>query len=322
MRKPRCDSRSAVAGPTPKMKPTGRVASIARASSWSSTAKPRGLSRSEAILARNLLQDSPTDTVMPISRSTCRGEPRQHLGGDHAVQPLGAGQIEERLVDRQRLDQRRQRQHRVAHLAADPDVFRHVGPHHRGLRAQRQRLEHRHRRAHPIGAGDVAGRRHHAALAAADDHRAVGDLRIVALLDGGVERVAVDMRQRQRRQRAVPDQARRAAGAAAPRRAVEVGEAVAAEAVRSARRARVGHGTSRSDCVAQHLPRRRDRWSGRVRKRPQTPSRSRRRAARNPARWRGTPDRPRPERSVSGPSPVSARNRPSRSGSPAMKESA
>ena len=201
-----------------------------RASSWSSAAKPRGLSRSEAILARNLLQDRPTETVMPMSRSTSRAKRASTLAGIMPCTRCGAGQIEKRLVDRQRLDQRRQRLHGVAHLAADADIFRHVGPDHGGLRAQRQRLEHRHRRAHAIGARDVAGGRHHAALAAADDHRPVGQLRIVALLDGGVERVAVDMRQRQRGQRVVADQARGAACAAPPGLDIEVAEAIPAEA--------------------------------------------------------------------------------------------
>jgi hypothetical protein len=45
---------------------------------------------------------------------------------------LGAGKIKKRLVDRQRFDQGRQRLHGVAHLAADPDVFRHVRPDHGG----------------------------------------------------------------------------------------------------------------------------------------------------------------------------------------------
>ena len=81
VRKPRCSSRSWVAGPTPKMNPTGLSASIARASSWSSAAKPRGLSRSEAILARNLLQDRPTETVMPMSRSTSRAKRASTFAG-------------------------------------------------------------------------------------------------------------------------------------------------------------------------------------------------------------------------------------------------
>ena len=42
-----------------------------------------------------------------------------------------------------------------------------------GVRAQPPRLEHRHGRADAVGARDVAGGRHHAALAAADDQRLV-----------------------------------------------------------------------------------------------------------------------------------------------------
>jgi hypothetical protein len=60
---------------------------------------------------------------MPMSRSICGGEARQHLGRDHAVQPLGAAEVEERLVDRQRLHQRRQRQHGLAHLAPTRTYF-------------------------------------------------------------------------------------------------------------------------------------------------------------------------------------------------------
>ena len=179
--------------PTPKMKPTGFGARNAGASPAPSTAKPRGLSRSEAILARNLLQDSPIETVMRELLLDLGGKARQHLGRRHAVQALGAGEIEKRLVDRQRLDQRRQRQHHLAHLAADARIFLHVRPHDAGVRTQPQRLEHRHRRAHAVGAGDVAGGGDDAAPAAADDHRLGGERRIVALFDRGVERVAIDM---------------------------------------------------------------------------------------------------------------------------------
>ena len=75
-----------------------------------------------------------------------------------------------------------------------------------------QRLEHRHRGVHAVGARDVAGGRDHAALAAADDQRLVGERRIVALLDRGVEGVAVDMRDRRARRAA------RGGSAAASRR--------------------------------------------------------------------------------------------------------
>src|SRR3569623_47163 len=63
------------------MKPTGFSAISVRASSWSSTAKPRGLSRSDAILARNLFADRPTDTVMPMSRSICAAKRASTFAG-------------------------------------------------------------------------------------------------------------------------------------------------------------------------------------------------------------------------------------------------
>ena len=198
----------------------------------------------QELVAGQADRDGDADVALDVA-----GKARQHLCRDHAVHALGAGEIEERLVDRQRLDQRRQRLHGVAHLAADADIFRHVGRDHGGVRAERQRLEHRHRRAHAIGARDVAGGRHHAALAAADDHGLVGELGIVALLDGGVERVAVDMRERQRGQRVVADEARGAACAAPPGLDIEVAEAIPAEAARTVKRWRGrAHGTSRSQC--------------------------------------------------------------------------
>ena len=142
-----------------------------------------------------------------------------------AVQPLGAGKVEKRLVDRERLDQRRQRLHHGAHLAADADIFFHVRRDDDRLGAGVQRLEHRHGRAHALDAGDVAGGRDDAALAAADDDRLVLQRRIVALLDRRVEGVAVDMGEMQPVELRMPDQARAAAALAAcvPRRAAASG---------------------------------------------------------------------------------------------------
>ena len=68
---------------------------------------------------------------------------------------------------------------------------------HHGVGAELQRLEHRHGGAHPVDARDVAAGGDHAARAAADDHGLVGELGIVALFDRRIERVAVDMGDRQ-----------------------------------------------------------------------------------------------------------------------------
>ena len=101
----------------------------------------------------------------------------------------------------------------------DGGIFLHVGLDHHRVGAGVQRLEHGHGRAHAIGAGDVAGGGDHAALAAADDHRLVGERGIVALLDGGEEGVAIDMGDGERFAFRVVQQARGAARAAAPARA-------------------------------------------------------------------------------------------------------
>ncbi len=113
------------------------------------------------------------------------------------MQPLGAAKFQKCLVDRQRLHQRRQILHQRPYLAPDPDIFLHIRTDDDGLWACLQRLEHRHRRAHSVDAGNVACSGDDAAFAAADDHGLVGKLGIVALLDGRIEGVAIDMRQRQ-----------------------------------------------------------------------------------------------------------------------------
>ena len=44
-----------------------------------------------------------------------------------------------------------------------------------------------------MDARDITAGRHHTTLAAADNDRLVADGRIVALLDGGIKRIAIDM---------------------------------------------------------------------------------------------------------------------------------
>src|SRR5437868_5383450 len=63
-----------------------------------------------------------------------------------------------------------------------------------GVRTKLQRLEHRHGRVHAEGASHIAGRDDNTASARmADDQRLAGELRPVALLDGGVEGIAIDV---------------------------------------------------------------------------------------------------------------------------------
>src|SRR5262245_2087780 len=86
--------------------------------------------------------------------------------------------------------------------------------HHR-LGAGGERLEHRHGRAHAIEPGDIAGGRDDAAPATAADHRPVADRRVVALLDAGIEGIAVEMGDRQAAELGVADMPGRATGRAA-----------------------------------------------------------------------------------------------------------
>ncbi len=197
---PMPSSLRASAGPTPGSRRTGSGASKAAASAAPITAKPRGLLRSTAIFASSRFGARPIETVTPTVALDLEGEAGEHGGGRRAVQRLGAGEIEHRLVDRQRLDQRREAFHQRADLPRGSGVFGEVGADDHGVRAGLQRLEHRHGAAHAGQPGDVAGGADHAARAAADDHRAGRQLRPVALLDAGVERVAVDMGDREGQQ--------------------------------------------------------------------------------------------------------------------------
>ena len=103
--------------------------------------------------------------------------------------------VQVRLVERQRLDERR-------HLAEDREhgvrrglVAREIRPHDDERRAEAHGLGHRHRRADAERARLVARRRHDAAAIrlAADGQRLAAQRRVVALLDRRVERVHVDV---------------------------------------------------------------------------------------------------------------------------------
>ena len=102
-----------------------------------------------------------------------------------AAQPAD---VEERLVDREALDERRG----VAEDREDGLARRRVGVHPRrhndGLGAERPRLPPVHRGAHAAPLRLVAAREHDAA---ADDHGPPAQVRCVALLDRGVERVEI-----------------------------------------------------------------------------------------------------------------------------------
>ena len=113
-----------------------------------------------------------------------------------------AGHIEERLVDRDRLDLRRVAAEDRHHVTAGRLVTPAVDRQEHRVRTAPVRLAQRHRRVDPEDARLVARGRDHAAgvLAPAtpDDDRPAAELRPVALLDGGEEGIEIDVQDRSR----------------------------------------------------------------------------------------------------------------------------
>ena len=152
-------------------------------------------------------------------------EPRQHHRRWRTVQALGSGQVEKRLVERQRLDRRGQLFHEAADLFRRLGIERHARLQHHRVGAEVERLEHRHGRPHAADAGHVAGGRHDAAPATADDHRLVGELGVFAFLDAGIEGVAIHVGDREAAQLVMAHDPWPPAGGAAGA-ALEFGETV------------------------------------------------------------------------------------------------
>ena len=117
--------------------------------------------------------------------SDLRGRPEQ---------PDARGHVEEGLVERERLDERREATEDLAELAGYRDVPLHAAAHDHGAGAAGDRGGHRHRGVDAEGAR-LVGRRGHdpPAPVAPDEHRAPAERGIVPLLDGSVECVHVDV---------------------------------------------------------------------------------------------------------------------------------
>ena len=154
----------------------------------------------------------------PERRLDPPGERGEGLRRRYAMHRGRSAQVEKRLIDRERFDERGQAAHLGPHGPADFAIFRHVRADHDRIGAGSERLEHRHRRAHAVEPRDIAAGQHDAARAAADDHRAFGQFLVSVLLDCRVEGVAVQMGEREIRQFGVRDDPRRAAFRAAGRR--------------------------------------------------------------------------------------------------------
>ena len=117
-------SRSAVAvdGPTPHSREIGSGARNAASSPGGTTTRPSGLRRSLPILATSFVAATPTEAVSSSSLADRRLDPaRDRLAV--AEQRPRAGDVQERLVDRDRLDERREAPQDRHDLAADALVL-------------------------------------------------------------------------------------------------------------------------------------------------------------------------------------------------------
>jgi hypothetical protein len=114
-------------------------------------------------------------------------EPRGDLGCV-AREPLEAADVEEGLVDREPLDDRRRVLEHLEHRLARLRVGGHARPDHDRVRAQAPRLAAAHRRADAVRLRLVAGGEDDPA---ADDDRAPAQPPVVPLLDRREERVDV-----------------------------------------------------------------------------------------------------------------------------------
>ena len=188
--------------PTPHRRQIGRGARNASSPPAGTTTRPSGLRRSDAILATSLVEATPTDAVNWASaRIAARIRTAISWGGPKSASR--AGDVEERFVDRDLLDARREPaedlHHGAARLAVAVAVDREEG----AVRAERGRGPEGHRGPHAEGTRLVAGGADDPARAgiAAHDDRPATKLGPVSLFDRGEERVEVDVQDRRARGR-------------------------------------------------------------------------------------------------------------------------
>ena len=165
MEMPARRSRSAVAGPTPGITVTCIGRSRSSSVPAATTTSPSGLSRSEATLATNFEDATPTDAVSPPVTSVTRARTCSASARTDVLvvrREPGDGEIDERLVERERLDQGRDRSRRTAITClAGVAVGVETRVEERRVGAAGPRLAGRHRRAHAVATGLVGrgGRR-------------------------------------------------------------------------------------------------------------------------------------------------------------------
>ena len=197
---PSLASVSSILGPTPQSRRTGSGARKAASVAGSDHRQAVGLAHVGGDLGHELgARDADRGGELRLVADRLLEVAADRLAG--AERPLAAGRVEERLVDRDRLDavaEALQDRHDARGLAR---VALHVGVQIDAFRAAAPRLGDRHR-ARDAEAPRLVGRgRDDAAPASAlrvgaDDHGLAAQLGPVALLDRRVERVHVDVQDR------------------------------------------------------------------------------------------------------------------------------
>ena len=116
--------------------------------------------------------------------------------GRCAVEPLRAGELEKRFVEREGLNEWGKVLHERANVPRGIHIDAHARLDDRGLGAQLERLKHRHRRAHTVNPRDIAAGRNNTTPPAAYDNGFLQKAWIVALFHGGIERITIHVRYR------------------------------------------------------------------------------------------------------------------------------
>src|SRR6185295_13559586 len=121
---PRARSLRAVTGPTPQSASTGNCWRNGSTRSGAMTVRPSGFFQPDAIFARNLFGATPADAVSPVASRIAAFR----RWATERLAPRVLGDVEVRLVERERLDERghrsEDRKHRLRNGAVLVEVRR------------------------------------------------------------------------------------------------------------------------------------------------------------------------------------------------------
>ncbi len=191
---PSARSLPAVTGPTPQSASTGSFCRNGSIRSGAITVRPSGFFQPEAILARNLFGATPAEAVRRVSsrmRSFRRRATVTPSGSPHAFSVTSRYASSSESGSTSGVTLRKIAKTCCGHGA----VLLEVGAQDHELRTQAHGPSHGDRGTHSIGSRLVARRGHDAAAlrSAAHDDGSAPQRRVVALLDGRIEGVHVDV---------------------------------------------------------------------------------------------------------------------------------